>query len=284
MSEQGWLECLAAEGVDDWVVLHGGATAAFRRSIARPGGELAEAVSRLSGLGGSGALMTISGDGLGVRLTRGVFRLEVGHLDLARAVSAAGEHGGVGAASGARGPVGDRRQARGDRCRLRRAVLGYSPRTTTTPSIRSVTGRRSGCRGSTQTRRCGTRCTSTCPWLVSRSALALQLPWRQEAASSKTPMPRRAGSSPTPPGTACALPRGQTDLFLHTPERDPSRASSKRTPSPSTVLVDRHRSSSRPWRCATAVASVRVEAPSLARMRETWTLAVLGEMKSVSAI
>jgi hypothetical protein len=30
MSEQGWREFLTAEGVDDWVVLHGGATAVFR--------------------------------------------------------------------------------------------------------------------------------------------------------------------------------------------------------------------------------------------------------------
>jgi 4a-hydroxytetrahydrobiopterin dehydratase len=30
MSEQGWRQFLAAEGVDDWVVLHGGATAVFR--------------------------------------------------------------------------------------------------------------------------------------------------------------------------------------------------------------------------------------------------------------
>ena len=30
MSEQGWQGFLAAEGVGDWVVLHGGATAVFR--------------------------------------------------------------------------------------------------------------------------------------------------------------------------------------------------------------------------------------------------------------
>ena len=30
MSEQGWQDFLSAEGVNDWVVLHGGATAAFR--------------------------------------------------------------------------------------------------------------------------------------------------------------------------------------------------------------------------------------------------------------
>ena len=30
MSEQGWRQFLAAKGVDDWVVLHGGASAVFR--------------------------------------------------------------------------------------------------------------------------------------------------------------------------------------------------------------------------------------------------------------
>ena len=30
MSEQGWRRLLAADGVADWVVLHGGATAVFR--------------------------------------------------------------------------------------------------------------------------------------------------------------------------------------------------------------------------------------------------------------
>ena len=30
MSEQGWRRFLAAEGVADWVVLHGGAMAVFR--------------------------------------------------------------------------------------------------------------------------------------------------------------------------------------------------------------------------------------------------------------
>ena len=30
MSEQGWRNFLGADGVDDWVVLHGGAVAAYR--------------------------------------------------------------------------------------------------------------------------------------------------------------------------------------------------------------------------------------------------------------
>ena len=41
-------------------------------------------------------VLTVADDRLGVRLTRGVFRLEVGHIDLARVVSAtARRHGGV---------------------------------------------------------------------------------------------------------------------------------------------------------------------------------------------
>jgi 4a-hydroxytetrahydrobiopterin dehydratase len=30
MSEEGWRQFLAAEGCDEWVVLHGGPTAVFR--------------------------------------------------------------------------------------------------------------------------------------------------------------------------------------------------------------------------------------------------------------
>jgi 4a-hydroxytetrahydrobiopterin dehydratase len=88
MSEQGWREFLAAEGVDDWVVLHGGATAIFTvRSLAEAA-QLAEAISHVPGLDDSGVLLTMSGEGLSVRLTRGVFRLEARHLDLAPAISA----------------------------------------------------------------------------------------------------------------------------------------------------------------------------------------------------
>jgi len=45
-------------------------------------------------------VLTVFDDCLGVRLTRGVFRLEVGHLDLARVVSATGD-GTVGSPTGA---------------------------------------------------------------------------------------------------------------------------------------------------------------------------------------
>jgi 4a-hydroxytetrahydrobiopterin dehydratase len=88
MSEQGWREFLAAEGVDDWVVLHGGATAVFRVPSLRDAAQLAEAVAQVPGLEGSDTLLTIADGRFSVRLTRGVFQLEEWHIALAQAVSA----------------------------------------------------------------------------------------------------------------------------------------------------------------------------------------------------
>jgi 4a-hydroxytetrahydrobiopterin dehydratase len=96
MSEQGWQEFLGAEGVEDWVVLHGGATAVFRVRSLGDAARLAQEVALVPGLDRSGALLTVADDRLSVRLTRGVFRLEERHVELARAVSAAArEHGAV---------------------------------------------------------------------------------------------------------------------------------------------------------------------------------------------
>ena len=96
MSEQGWKAFLAADGVDDWVVLHGGATAVFRVQALGEAAQLSEAVANVAGLEGAGVLLTIADDRLTVRLCRGVFRLEDRHIDLARAVSAvARAHGAV---------------------------------------------------------------------------------------------------------------------------------------------------------------------------------------------
>ena len=55
MSEEGWRTFLAADGVDDWVVLHGGATAAFRARSLREAASLAGAVAQVAGIEGSGA-------------------------------------------------------------------------------------------------------------------------------------------------------------------------------------------------------------------------------------
>ena len=87
MSEQGWREFLRAEGVDDWVVLHGGAAAAYAVDSLAAAAALAEAVARMPGLEGSEALLTVSSTRLTVRLARGVERIEPHHIDLAREVS-----------------------------------------------------------------------------------------------------------------------------------------------------------------------------------------------------
>ncbi len=219
MSEQGWREFLAAEGVDDWVVLHGGATAVFRVPSLGAAAQLAEAVAQVPGLEGSGTLLTIADGRLSVRLTRGVFRLEERHIALARAVSAmARAHGAVADRAGAQ-EVSWRSLRSPTRSTSASGALSSGTRAwpTTTPSTRSVTARRSGCRTSTRPSRSGTRCTSTCPSLASRSRRAWRRPLPQEAASSTTPMPLRPGSSPTVPATACASlpgPTGPSGLFL----------------------------------------------------------------------
>jgi 4a-hydroxytetrahydrobiopterin dehydratase len=87
--EQGWRDFLAADGVDDWVVLHGGATAAFRVRSVQEAARLAEAIGGVAGFEGSGGLLTISDDVLlTVRLTRDMWQLEAKHAELARVISA----------------------------------------------------------------------------------------------------------------------------------------------------------------------------------------------------
>jgi 4a-hydroxytetrahydrobiopterin dehydratase len=87
MSEAGWKAFLAADGVDDWAVLHGGATAAFVVGSMTDAVSLAEVIAAVPGLEDAGAILTIAGPRLTVRLTRDIWRLETHHIDLARAVS-----------------------------------------------------------------------------------------------------------------------------------------------------------------------------------------------------
>lgn len=100
MSEQGWQDFLAA-GLDDWVVLHGGATAAFDVAAGEAGAlaaaaDLAGAVARIPGIDASGAVLTVTGRRLTVRITRDLWLLEPEHVELAAAVSAvARAHGAV---------------------------------------------------------------------------------------------------------------------------------------------------------------------------------------------
>lgn len=96
MSEQGWRGFLAADGVDDWVVLHGGATAVFRVGSTRESAALIGAILEAPGFEGSGALLSVADARVTVRLSRDLWQLEPRHVELARAVSAvAAAHGAV---------------------------------------------------------------------------------------------------------------------------------------------------------------------------------------------
>jgi 4a-hydroxytetrahydrobiopterin dehydratase len=120
---------LDADGVEDWVVLHGGATAVFAVNSIGEAARLAEAVAQVPGLEASGALLTVAHDHLSVRLSRGVFRLEESHVDIARAVSAtAREHGAVANRARAQ-EVQVAIAAKPDAMDVGfwRAVLGYAP-------------------------------------------------------------------------------------------------------------------------------------------------------------
>lgn len=88
MSEHGWQQFLGADGVDDWVVLHGGATAVFVSDSMTQSAALAGAIAELPGAEGSALLLTIADARLTVRLTRDVWQLESTHIDMARMISA----------------------------------------------------------------------------------------------------------------------------------------------------------------------------------------------------
>jgi 4a-hydroxytetrahydrobiopterin dehydratase len=162
VSERGWQDFLAADGVDDWVVLHGGATAVFRVASLGEAARLGQAITEASGFEGSGALLTITDAGVTVRLTRDLWALEERHIELARAVSAVARRHGAVADRAAVQEVQLAISAKPDAVDVGfwRAVLGYARWPTTTASTRWATDRRSGCRSSPRPNRCGTRCTS----------------------------------------------------------------------------------------------------------------------------
>ena len=87
MSERGWRAFLDAEGVEDWVILHGGPTAVFRTEALAAAARLADAIAGIPGLEGTRAQLTIVSGRLTVRLTREVWGVEAEHVDLARAIS-----------------------------------------------------------------------------------------------------------------------------------------------------------------------------------------------------
>ena len=96
MSEQHWKEFLQADGLEDWVVLHGGPSAVFITKSLADAAELARAVAQLPGLDGSHAQLTIVPKRLTIRLTREIWKIEAEHINLAREISkVAKSHGAV---------------------------------------------------------------------------------------------------------------------------------------------------------------------------------------------
>jgi 4a-hydroxytetrahydrobiopterin dehydratase len=129
MTEAGWRAFLAADGTDDWTVLHGGATAVFRVQTLGDAARLAEAITGIPGIDGSSAVLTLAQSTLTVRLTRDMWHLEPYHVDLARAISVvAREHGATAdAATVQEVQFAIAAKPDGVDVAFWRAVLGYEP-------------------------------------------------------------------------------------------------------------------------------------------------------------
>ena len=128
MSEKGWHEFLSAQGVDDWVVLHGGPTAVFKVGSLAEAAQLAEAVATVPGLE-ERTVMSLARTHLTVRLTREMWGTEARHIEVARAISRLARERGATADRSAVQEVQVAVAARPDDIDLGfwRAVLGYAP-------------------------------------------------------------------------------------------------------------------------------------------------------------
>jgi len=128
MSEEGWREFLAADGVDDWAILHGGPTAVFRVGSLSEATRLAAAVAEVPGLEPR-TLLTAASDRLTVKLTREMWGTEARHIEVARAISALAREHGATADRGAVQEVQLAVAAKPEAIDLGfwRAVLGYAP-------------------------------------------------------------------------------------------------------------------------------------------------------------
>ena len=128
MSEQGWRDFLSADGVEDWVVLHGGPTAVFRVGSLQEAARLAAAVAEIPALGPR-TLLTVTSDRLTVKLTREMWGTEPEHVEVARAISTLVREHGATADRGAAQEVQVAIAAKPEMIDLGfwRAVLGYAP-------------------------------------------------------------------------------------------------------------------------------------------------------------
>jgi 4a-hydroxytetrahydrobiopterin dehydratase len=127
MSEQGWREFLSADGVDDWVILHGGPTAVFMVASLQEAARLAAAVAEVPDLEPR-TLLTAAADRLTVKLTREMWGTEARHVEVAQAISEVARQHGARADRAAVQEVQLAVAARPESIDLGfwRAVLGYA--------------------------------------------------------------------------------------------------------------------------------------------------------------
>jgi 4a-hydroxytetrahydrobiopterin dehydratase len=128
MSEQGWRDFLSADGIDDWVILHGGPTAVFKVGSLTEAAQLAAAIAEVPGLE-QRTLLTAASDRLTVKLTREMWGTEAKHVEVARAISAIARDHGASADRSAVQEVQLAVAAKPEAIDLGfwRAVLGYAP-------------------------------------------------------------------------------------------------------------------------------------------------------------
>jgi 4a-hydroxytetrahydrobiopterin dehydratase len=128
MSEQGWRDFLAADAIDDWVILHGGPTAVFKVGSLLESARLAAAVAEVPGLE-QRTLLTVANDRLTVKLTREMWGTEARHVEVARAISTIARDHSAMPDRGAVQEVQLAVAAKPEAINLGfwRAVLGYAP-------------------------------------------------------------------------------------------------------------------------------------------------------------
>ena len=127
MSEQGWRDFPSADGVDDWVILHGGPTTVFMVASLQEAARLAAAVVEVPDLEPR-TVITAAADRLTVKLTREMWGTEARHVEVARAISEVARQHGASADRGAVQEVQLAVAAKPDSIDLGfwRAVLGYA--------------------------------------------------------------------------------------------------------------------------------------------------------------
>ena len=129
MSDDGWRAFLQADGLEEWVVVHGGPVCVYRVASLAAAAALATAIAAVPGVSESGVILTLSGDRVSVRLVRDQLLMEAPLIARARAISAAARQLGARADRAAVQEVQLAIAAKPDEVDVGfwRAVLGYAP-------------------------------------------------------------------------------------------------------------------------------------------------------------